>query len=235
MNAALLQAEQTVAVGPLAGPILHLRQRGDAARFSAMVFLFALVLAVLSGLAFYLGLPFWKQFVDGRRGTLDESIAATEQVMRTLDGEREGQRTALVEALRQVGERIVLPELQQPSFKGVVSLGFDSALAFGSGGTLISWTRAGGLVPDNSKEFRIFANIKDALAIDSDTALLFGDESEVLRWSRYGGLQREQTSLSLGFTNINGGIALGPDSALIFGTGGIANATAVRWTRLRTH
>ena len=142
---ALQAAEWAAAQGAMAGPILHLRQRGNAARVDARVSLWALIGAVVAGLIFYLGVPFWQQLVDGKRQTLNDSISATEQVLLTLDGEREARRTDLVAALRQVGDRQALPGSEIVWFNGALALDPDTALIYGSDGTVIRWTRAGGL------------------------------------------------------------------------------------------
>ena len=96
LQSVLREREVDAANGPLSGPILHLRQRGDAARGGAIWLLRALFVAVVFGLAFYLGQPFWKQWADGRRSTLTENISATEQVLAGFDHERKKLQEHLV-------------------------------------------------------------------------------------------------------------------------------------------
>ena len=73
LRKALIAADWAAANGPLGGVILHLRGRATAARRYANLFLIMLVVTVMVGLGFYLGLPFWQNWADGRETALTET------------------------------------------------------------------------------------------------------------------------------------------------------------------
>jgi photosystem II stability/assembly factor-like uncharacterized protein len=81
-------ADWAAATGPLGGVIGHLRNRAVATRRTAKLFLAMLVLSVVTGLVFYLGLPFWQTWADGREEALNETLASISARKVELDAER---------------------------------------------------------------------------------------------------------------------------------------------------
>ncbi len=94
------------AQGPLGGLILRLRTRADKARDSARIFLGLLLLSVVLGLGFYLGLPFWQTWADSQRETLQGTLDEIEAQNTELDGKREAIRADLATALQVVADPV---------------------------------------------------------------------------------------------------------------------------------
>ena len=70
------RAEWDVPVGRIGDLIRQLRWRGMKAERRSGLFLWVLIGVVIIGLAFYLGLPLIKQYFDGRRAALAQTIAS---------------------------------------------------------------------------------------------------------------------------------------------------------------
>lgn len=74
--------------GTLGGLVAQQRRRAMAAETRAWLLLGSLVFVVITGLAYYLLLPFWEQLADSRRNTIDTTISAIDSASRSLDIER---------------------------------------------------------------------------------------------------------------------------------------------------
>jgi hypothetical protein len=95
----VLSAERAAVNGPLGSVIGNLRARAFRARSAASRFLVLLFVTAASGLVFYLGLPFWQSFADGRLDTLNATLRTIEVEDATLDGQREELRGEVAETL----------------------------------------------------------------------------------------------------------------------------------------
>ncbi len=102
-------AEWNVPEGRIGGVIRQLRARGDRARRSALWNFRWLVVVIFAGLIFYLGLPFYQSYVDGRRLTLTETLASIEATEARLALEIATARADLVDALTGVTWRVPVP------------------------------------------------------------------------------------------------------------------------------
>lgn len=91
---------------PVRGIILQLRQRGRVANVRTLWVLAALLCVIFIGLAYYLGLPFLRDALNGRKLALEDSIAAAEQTLASLDEERLALFPPLAEVLRQTPETL---------------------------------------------------------------------------------------------------------------------------------
>nr|MDJ0823357.1 hypothetical protein [Paracoccaceae bacterium] len=74
LQRAARNAEWNVPEGRIGGVIRQLRARGAEAQRRAWWLLVFLIIVIFAGLGFYLGLPFFQQFADGRKQTLDIQI-----------------------------------------------------------------------------------------------------------------------------------------------------------------
>ncbi|KMW60601.1 hypothetical protein AIOL_000765 [Candidatus Rhodobacter oscarellae] len=85
------------------------RRRGRAAETRAGWLFIGLVITILAGLIYYLGLPFFQNYVDGRVLTLRETRAAIAKVEEDLDTRLETVREDLAIALTDAFVRIPVP------------------------------------------------------------------------------------------------------------------------------
>ena len=144
LDRAQAASDWAAAQGPLGGVILHLRHRAAATRRTALLFLFMLVVAIVIGLAFYLGLPFWQTWADGRQEALVETLAGIETRKTELDRDRKA--LLLGGDLIEGGKAPGLPALLRDAFVAIptgtevnlwraVTHG-DRLFVFGEGGTV---------------------------------------------------------------------------------------------------
>lgn len=129
-----LNADWEAATGPLGGVIAHLRARAGRARRTAWAFLALLFVTAGAGLVFYLGLPLWQSFLDGRLATLNATLRTIEAENAKLDDEREALRGAMAETLALTFEPI--PTDTTAQLDGHAQLG-DTLLLYGQGGTVL--------------------------------------------------------------------------------------------------
>jgi hypothetical protein len=226
LNQKLAAAEIAAAEGPLAGPILHLRQRGDAARRGAAVFLGGLIVTVLCGLVFYLFFPFVDQSIEGQRTSLNDTLTTTEALLAEVDNSRRTERETLAAVLTQVAEKQALPGSEGVTFLGALETGPDSALVFGDQGTILPWTRMGGFGARPALLAPESVMFMGALKTGLDSALVFGDESMIVPWTRAGGFGA-RADLPGSNTTFVGALATGPDEGLVFDIFG----NIVPWSR----
>lgn len=99
LNKAALDAEYDVPEGRIGQVVRQLRRRGELAARRAYWILWLLIFVIFVGLAFYLGLPFWQQYADGRTQTLNRMIAQIELDLAALDDAREDIKTELAAAV----------------------------------------------------------------------------------------------------------------------------------------
>lgn len=129
-----LNADWDAINGPLGGVIAHLRARAARARRTAWAFLVLLFVTAGAGLVFYLGLPLWQSFLDGRLATLNATLRTIEAENAKLDGERDALRSAMAETLALTFEAI--PTDTKAQLDGHVQQG-DTLLLYGQGGTVL--------------------------------------------------------------------------------------------------
>lgn len=108
LKRAARNAEWNVPDGPIGDVVRQLRYRGEEARLRASWILWLLVLVILLGLLFYLGLPFWQQLSDGRKQTLDQQIEEIDGRLNTLSDDRQAAKLSLSQKLQNYPE-MVLP------------------------------------------------------------------------------------------------------------------------------
>ena len=99
-------AAETVGSGDVSGIVRQLRRRGQIAANRARGLFALLVVVILLGLGFYLLLPFWQQFSDSRKATLDQQVAFIDIRLEEQDGERNAIRDKLVEFLKLVPREV---------------------------------------------------------------------------------------------------------------------------------
>ncbi|WP_375550366.1 hypothetical protein [Rhodophyticola porphyridii] len=90
---------QPVDASPVLRIVERLKDRGASYERRANLIFRALVLTILVGLLYYLGLPFWSQFVDGRRETFLDTQQSIDAGNAALDTERAVQSRQLADAL----------------------------------------------------------------------------------------------------------------------------------------
>ncbi|SLN46471.1 hypothetical protein ROA7450_02284 [Roseovarius albus] len=110
LKRAARNAEWNVPEGRLGDIVRQLRCRGEAARRRASWILALLVFVIFIGLLFYLGLPFWQQFADGRKQTLTQHISDIETRLGGLDRDRETLKTDLSNFLHERPEQLRAPD-----------------------------------------------------------------------------------------------------------------------------
>jgi len=88
---AILEADRSAVAAEVYGSrsiadlVAQQRLRGRKAKKQSGIILFLLVITILIGIIFYLFLPFWKQFVDGRRNSLHATLVSVETNNASLD------------------------------------------------------------------------------------------------------------------------------------------------------
>ncbi len=83
-----LDAEYDVPKGRVGQIVRQLRFRGEVAYGRARVFLGLLIVVIALRLAFYLRLPFWQQFAEGRTQALKEQLLDINARHKELNDER---------------------------------------------------------------------------------------------------------------------------------------------------
>ena len=217
-------ADWKAANGPLGGVIRHLRDRAAATRRTAAVFLVMLVIAVVTGLGFYLGLPFWQTWADGRQKALEEIVTGIEVNKADLDS----QRAVLLRGVKLTdGETEVagLPALLKDAFvtfwedldsrgRTLIVHG-DQLFVFGRGGTVRRLTTDGvgfEAVPSDTDQ-PFFGAISFG-----DRLFIFGDKGAVRRLTADGAKFEPVPSDTN--ENLWDAIAFG-DRLFLFGAGGV--------------
>ena len=218
LNEALQAAEWAAAQGALAGPILHLRQRGDAARVGASIFLIGLVIAVVAGLLFYLAGPYVKQYVDGTRSALDARLASINANIARLDVDRKAlfdgsdATAGLAEALK--GTAVAIPSGTDQHLWGSVVDG-PTILLYGWGGAITRSTDNGAsfaAVPSGTDQY-LWGSV-----VDGPTILLYGRGNAILRSTDGGASFAAVPSGTV--QDLWGSVVDGP-TILLYGDGGV--------------
>ncbi len=88
LERAARDAEWDIPDGPTGQVVRQLRYRGALAKRRAEWVFVLLIAVIVLGLGFYLGLPFWQEFADGRKQTLDDQLAVLEGEHVKLDAAR---------------------------------------------------------------------------------------------------------------------------------------------------
>lgn len=169
---------------PLAQVVSRLRRRAGRARWSAFVFLIGLIATVAAGLAFYLLLPFWENYVDARQATLDRTLVEIDAEDAALDETRArlisrdatavgGEGLALL--LRHQVER--MESGSESYLAGAVELE-GALLLYGSSGTILRSTDGGETYERIETESE--ALLMRHVALDA-ALLLYGSDGAVLR------------------------------------------------------
>ena len=141
LHQARLEFDWKAGKGPLGGTILHLRERGRVARNSARLFLILLLITVIAGLSFYLGLPFWQTYADSRESTLQDTLRTIESEEATLDAARQvlvagdgKDQLGLVGLLKGMPE--ALPSVTDSGLRGHIIIG-EAIEIYGQSGTIL--------------------------------------------------------------------------------------------------
>ncbi len=78
------RADLIASEGSAGAVIARLRARARTERKNSLVFLAGLIATVVFGLAYYLLLPFWENWVDNREATLNATLTEIEDEVRNL-------------------------------------------------------------------------------------------------------------------------------------------------------
>jgi photosystem II stability/assembly factor-like uncharacterized protein len=218
LQEALLAYDWQATQGALGGAILHLRKRGQIARNSARMFLILLLITVVGGLAFYLGLPFWQTYADSRESTLHDTLQTIESEEAALDAARKvlvlgdgKDEQGLVVLLKGMPE--VVSSGTKGSLNGHLENG-DLVLIYGQGDKVIR-------SDDGGVTLRAVASGTDGW-LDGHIEmggllLLYGGDGEIV-WSIDGGATFE--AVSSGTAAWLSGSLYGDSELLIYGEGG---------------
>ncbi|MEL7184309.1 MAG: hypothetical protein AAGK57_11770, partial [Pseudomonadota bacterium] len=133
---AAYDAEWDVPAGRLGGLVRQQRRRARNATRNARVLLVLLVVTVLAGLAFYLGQPFFRQWVEGERVALDRGITAAEEQVQALRAEMEVQANAYATAMEDAVEHHRL--FSRYGLRGHIHAD-DVQIYYGDGGTRLAF------------------------------------------------------------------------------------------------
>ena len=162
------------------------RQRArDAQRRASVVYRF-LILTVLIGIVFYLGLPFLRDALDGRRLALKDSISAAENTLRSLDAEVVTLSDSLAAAFPDAAQRVPLPDdlSEYMEFYGVSEDIAGVRLIWGTDSTLLRNDPAGGTtqrvpLPDGLSKGVLFYGVSEDIA---GGRLIWGSGSTLLSY-----------------------------------------------------
>jgi hypothetical protein len=188
--------------------IRHLRERAAATRLTSKLFLAMLVVSVVLGLTFYLGLPFWQTWADGRQKALEETLAGITARKGVLDAERKALLTS--GTLENGTKADHLPTMLENSFMPVeiapdqvlqsIIVHDDDIYLFGSEGSLLRFE------PDAAVT-SVVPTMTDAWLYDAeiyrDDLYIFGDGGVLLRLKR-GASTTERLETSTDFALFDG-------------------------------
>ncbi len=204
LRRAALDAEWQGATGKYAGVIRQLRFRGNQFSMRASWIYRGLLAVIIIGLMFYLGLPYWEKYVDGKRQTLRSQQLAHATEHAKLDN----QRSALVHGSEgQKGLLELLATTATPIPSGVEGWLWEAIvegqniLLFGGDGAITRSTDGGQTftpVPSG-----VVAGLQEAI-VEGQNILLFGGDGAITR-STDGG----QT-----FTPVPSGVEVDPTGGL---------------------
>ncbi len=159
--------------GRVGGLVLQLRRRGHVADVRAVWILVALIATILVGLAYYIGVPIWEQYVDGRRGTFQVQLDDATNREAGLATRRNDLRTEIITAITPLAE-IIPSGTEQYLFDLLALPDGMTLLASGWGGAITRSTDAGenwGIVPSGTDQ-----DLTDLLALPDGTTLLASGE-----------------------------------------------------------
>ena len=115
--------------------VRQLRRRARLANTTARIVLAALIVVVIFGLGAYILWPVARQFVDGQRATLTQTLEAIDRVAVDLTKQREELRNTLVKNLTLAGEQVEMGT--NADLNGHLQLADGSWLIYGGDGTVV--------------------------------------------------------------------------------------------------
>ncbi|MEO9898567.1 MAG: hypothetical protein ABJD13_08270 [Paracoccaceae bacterium] len=201
------------AAGNHSGVIVQLRHRGNEAARRANRILWSLAAVIFLGLAFYLGQPFARLWVDGERIALSRQLentkTATKELRLEMDKQRQGYEDALADSL----DTIFTPT--KAAFLGHAKIA-GGLLFYGEDGTLYRTTPDGtqtGTLLETPNDVVLFGHAKIAGGL-----LFYGEDGTLFRTTPDGTqtgelLETPNKHTLLGHAKIAGGL-------LFYGTGG---------------
>ncbi|MEM9032550.1 MAG: hypothetical protein AAGB18_07880, partial [Pseudomonadota bacterium] len=193
LDAAALNAEWETPDGEIGKVIRQLRRRGEAARRRAGVVSLGLFIVILAGLAFYLGLPFWQQYVDGRRLTLEETTASIKASETRLDAETAELRAQLIGALKDAPQPVPkLTGMENNNYLAALQLSGGNVLLVGTGADIHLWDPESELPPLPVVKLPGFEGHEAAIELSDGRVLIAGANKTLLIWDPAGGGQPQQ-------------------------------------------
>jgi photosystem II stability/assembly factor-like uncharacterized protein len=185
LKRAAIASEWDVPDGRIGQLVRQLRHRGRTAMRQRSWLLIALIFATFVGLVFYLGLPFFRIAVDGRRDALNTTVEAIIAQNAALDADRARIVSDIALTLENVPR--LVPTGTQNDLTGHIELS-DSTLIYGEDGVIIRST-------DGGETFAPVASGVDEsftghVVIDN-TILIYGEDG-VLSRSTDGGASFER-------------------------------------------
>ncbi|MEP3636934.1 MAG: hypothetical protein ABJN14_06665 [Paracoccaceae bacterium] len=207
------------ASGDHAGVIVQLRQRGDHAARGAKYILWSLALVIFLGLAFYLGQPFARLWVDGERIALSRHLEDTKTAAAALRVEMDAQRQSYEDALADSVEVIETPS-RPAALYGHVEID-GGLLLYGGVGTLLR-IASDGTAADELLDTPIKALLLGHVEIDRGL-LFYGDNGTLFRTASDGGaasgpLNTPNEARLWGHVEIDGGLLLYGENGMLFRT-----------------
>lgn len=241
LKRAALDAEWAGATGQYAGVIRQLRHRGAEATIRSKWIYRGLLVVILVGLAFYLGLPFWERYLDGTQETLENQQAAHQTEHLKLDH----QLASLVAGTDTTqGLLQLLVDTATPLRTGVsenilgVVVDGDTILIYGNSLKLGDSDSARSIITRSTDRGANFSPVESGVRgflnrsiTDGDTILLYGVGLE-----GEGGIITRSIDGGASFTPVASGVSEGlirsvvdGDRILLYGTGGVVVAVDSRW------
>ncbi|MVO14789.1 hypothetical protein [Parasedimentitalea huanghaiensis] len=186
---AALNAEWNVPDGRIGGLVRQQRLRATTAAVRASRLLLFLYLVVVVGLFFYLGQPFWKLYVDGRRGALVLTTTKAEDAINTISSKRVAtqKRIELELGAKFTDGSFQSENNQELNFSGHVQLGND-VLLYGNRDSFLRVSVVKEysqrvVLPEGLNETEDFI---EHIKLSDGTVLIFGDYGTVLRSTNNG-------------------------------------------------
>ena len=175
--------------------VRQLRHRGRTAMRQSRWLLMALIFATFVGLVFYLGLPFFRIAVDGRRDALNTTVEAIIAQNAALDADRARIVSDIALTLENVPR--LVPTGTQNDLTGHIELA-DSTLIYGEDGVIIRST-------DGGQTFApIFSGVDESFlghVIAGRNILIFGEDGVLTRSSDGGAtFERVKTPIDRDFS-----------------------------------
>ncbi|WP_136660483.1 hypothetical protein [Nitratireductor sp. XY-223] len=160
-----------------------LRRRARRAALTSRIVLFFLLLTVIAGLFFYLALPFFNQYLDGRRLTLLDTKQALEISDEHLDDRRSELWNRLIEVLRlETNESLKGDWSDSVNFRGIEQVVDGVFLVRGNQGSLVRFDAATSKAESLDGNWSDSANFRGVEQVGDGVFLIHGNEGSLVRY-----------------------------------------------------